>query len=170
MPIIEREPLPDDALLQRHARHGDYTDCFATTIARAVDLEAFVSAFYTTHVFKLERAILRATIGRRSTDAEAAAFARGERDAFAAWTVVARGPDQLLTRDVSGHTGSWFQVESTGAASTRLRFGSTIIARRRDGEPPRIGTGFRALLGFHVVYSRVLLAAAARRLGAHGRR
>lgn len=169
MPIIEREALPDDALLQAHARRGDYTDCFATTIARTIGLDAFVSAFYTTRVFKLERAILRATLGRRSTDAEAAAFARGERDAFAAWTVVARTADQLLTRDVFGRTGSWFQVESTGAASTRLRFGSTVIARRSDDGRPRIGSGFRGLLGFHVAYSRVLLAAAARRLDAHGR-
>ena len=162
MAAITREALPHDALLQAHAGRGDYTDCFATTIPRPVDLGAFVLAFYTTPVFRLERAILRVAIGQPSTDAEAAALVRGERDAFAAWTVAARAGNQLLMADVFGRTASWFQVEPIDVTSTRLRFGSAVVARARDSGPPRLDPGFHALLGFHVVYSRVLLAAARR--------
>ncbi len=164
MPAIERGALPPDALLQAHARRGDYTDCFATTIARAIDLDAFVLAFYTTPVFRLERAILRIALGRASTDADAAALVRGERDAFAAWRVAARAGGQLLMGDVYGRTASWFQVEPIDPSSTRLRFGSAVVATQGDAAAPRLASGFRLLLGFHVVYSRVLLAAARRRL------
>lgn len=166
MPTIERHPLPADALLQRYVNRDDYTDCFASVIAKDVDLARFIEAFYTTPVFKLERAILRIAMARPSTDAEAAQLARGERASFSAWSVEARGTDQLLMCDLHGSTRSWFKIEPVDAQATRLLFGSAVVARRRRDGPPRIGRGFRLLLGFHVVYSQVLLAATWRRLAA----
>ena len=52
-------PLPDGSLLSRYRlQQGAYTDCYSTEIAGSVSQAEFVEAFYTTWVFKLERAIL----------------------------------------------------------------------------------------------------------------
>ena len=52
-----------------------------------------------------------------------------------------------------------------GPARTRLYFGSAVVpvANAGSGEDS-IGFAFRALLGFHKLYSRVLLRSAAARL------
>ena len=124
----------------------------------------YVAAFYTTWLFKLERVILAALVNKPSTDDEARVLARGERDGFAAWSVEGRVGNQLLMCDYQSRTRSWLMVEP-GAASTRLYFGSGIVPRidRETGEK-RMGPGFRALLGFHTMYSRALLAVARNRL------
>lgn len=124
----------------------------------------FVEAFYTTWLFKLERFVLAWLVHKPSTDTEARVLARGERDAFAAWSVEGRVGNQLLMRDFQSRTRSWLMVEPR-PASTRLYFGSGIVPRvdRETGEN-RMGPGFRVLLGFHKMYSRALLAAARARL------
>lgn len=103
-------------------------------------------------------------MARPSHDGEARALAHGQRDAFAAWSVEGRVGNQLLMCDFQSRTRSWLMVEP-GAASTRLYFGSGIVPRidPATGEK-RMGPGFRALLGFHKLYSRALLAAARSRL------
>lgn len=117
-----------------------------------------MTAFYTTWLFRLERWILRHMVGRPSTDQEARQLARGERDAFAAWSVEARAPGQLLMRDFTGRTRSWLMVApAAGTDGTRLYFGSVVV--------PVPGARLRGpLIGFHKCYSRMLLGAAARRL------
>jgi hypothetical protein len=167
--------LPAHALLQRYAGTGAYTDCYAARVAGDVDLARFVEAFYTGRVFRLERLLLRWFAARPSSDADARRVARGEQDHFAAWTVEGRAADQLLMCDMAGRTRSWFMVapgdgshgDGGGARSTWLHFGSAVVPLRdtRTGSA-RMGGAFRALLGFHRVYSRVLLRAAARRVGA----
>ena len=102
--------LPEEALTQRYRASGAYTDCFFTELARPVTHAEFVEAFYTTGLFKLERWILRLCVARPSSDAEARALARGERDSFAAWSVEARAPGQVLLRDFTGRTCSWLMV------------------------------------------------------------
>jgi len=166
---ITTPPLPDHALLARYAGNGSYTDCYATDLPGAYSHAEFVAAFYTTWLFKLERAILEWLVARPSTDEEAAELARGGRQAFAAWTVEASAPNQLLLRDFLGNTRSWLMVEPRhDGGVTRLYFGSAVVARAtRDGRP-RLGFSFRALLGFHRRYSRALLAAARARLTATG--
>jgi hypothetical protein len=54
-------------------------------------------------------------------------------------------------------------------AGTRLYFGSAVVPLR-DAKTggTRMGPLFRALLGFHRLYSRVLLRAAAKRLSRSG--
>ena len=90
-------------------------------------------------------------------------MARGERDAFAAWLVQARAPDQLLLRDYRGQTCSWFMTQASGDG-TWLWFGSAVVAAHdAQGGGRRLGPLFRALLGFHVRYSRALLQAARRK-------
>jgi hypothetical protein len=165
--MVRPETPPDHALHAKYAVHGGYTDCFVTPIARHVTHAEFVAAFYTTWLFKLERLFLTWTVDKDSSDLEACELARGERTSFAAWTVEARAENQLVMCDFLGKTRSWFMVtpEPGVAAGTRLLFGTAIvpITDRKTGER-RLSAGFRALLGFHKIYSRALLSAARSRL------
>lgn len=157
-------PLPAAALLARHGVPGAYLDCYTTQLPRAVPLREFVEAFYTTWVFRIERWLLARFVARPSTGAQAAQLARGDIEAFAAWDVEARDERQLLLGDFSGRTKSWLMVEPAGEG-TRLYFGSAVVpvVRRKTGKR-EMGAAFHALLGFHKLYSRILLGAARRRL------
>jgi len=169
--VIDACPLPAEALLNRYRTGGNFADCYVTEIPRTISHAEFVEAFYTTAVFKLERILLRLFLSRPSTDLQAAGLARGELDAFAAWAVEGRAPDQLLLADIGGRTRSWLMVApAPGSVGTRLYFGSAVVPRRsgRAGKPD-LGPLFSALLGFHKLYSRILLRAARSRL-ARGRR
>jgi len=166
---IETCTLPDTAALARYRDDCSYTDGYRTGIAAAVTLAQYVEAFYTSPVFRLERFILRWAIRRPSSDAEARQLARGEIDRFAAWTVEDRDRRQLLMRDVFGSTRGWLMVEPRGAGGgTWLYFGTAVAPTRRSVEQgrPRMGLQFRLLLGFHRLYSRMLLRAACRNLQA----
>jgi hypothetical protein len=162
--LIRREPIPDQARHAHYPREGAYLDCYATEIDATVTQAQFVEAFYTTWLFRFERWILGWSVDKPSTDAQAREVARGQRVAFAAWTVEARDTGQLLMRDFRGATRSWFMV-APRARGTRLHFGSVVTARRnpRTGQP-ELGRSYRLLLGFHKLYSRALLAAARSRL------
>jgi hypothetical protein len=161
--------LPVDALLRRYHDAGAYTDCWATRVDGDVDLAEYVEAFYTGRVFKLERLLLRWFAARPSSDADAGRVARGEQAHFAAWTVEGRAGDQLLMCDMAARTRSWFMVApgddaQAGGGATRLYFGSAVVPMRDAAGAPRMGSAFRALLGFHRLYSRVLLSAARSRV------
>lgn len=163
---IEPCPLPDTALLARYQRDGSYTDCYSTVVAQPVPHGEYVQAFYSTALFNVERWILSWLVKRPSDDAQLRELAGGQGEAFAAWTVEARSPDQLLLCDFMGRTRSWLMVQpEPGQTATRLYFGSAVVPRvdRRTGQA-RMGWGFHALLGFHRLYSRALLRAAQRRL------
>ena len=159
--------LPPDALLRKYREAGAYTDCYATEIAVRVSHAEYVEAFYTTWVFKLERLLLMWLVAKQSTDDEARRLSRGELDAFAAWTVEGRAPDQLLLADFMGRTKSWLMVAPLDATRTRLYFGSAVVPVGDKAGRPRLGFSFGALLGFHKLYSRVLLAATKSRLARH---
>ena len=163
--MIKSSPAPDEALHEKYTRAGAYTDCFTTVIPGRVSHPEFVEAFYTSRVFKLERLILQWIVGKPSTDAEAKELATGVRDRFAAWTVEDRSADQLLMRDYLGQTWSWLMVASCehgGLPATRLHFGSVVLSVRRFP--------FNVLLGFHRLYSRILLRSAIARLTKLGKR
>ncbi|MEO8224524.1 MAG: hypothetical protein ABI661_06940 [Gammaproteobacteria bacterium] len=160
--------LPDGALLQKYRLAGAYTDCFVTDITTRATQAEYVEAFYTSPVFRIERWLLARFVARPSTDLEARELALGTRNSFAAWTVEARDANQLLLADFQGRTRSWLMsTHIPGEPGTRLYFGSAVVpaADRRTGEA-RMGLVFRLLLGFHKLYSRVLLSGAARRLTA----
>jgi hypothetical protein len=166
MTSIQACELPDNALLRRYLSGGAYADCYVTEVARVISHAEYVEAFYTTAVFKLERLLLSWFVARPSTDVQAGELASGKRTSFAAWSVEARAPDQLLLSDFQGRTRSWLMsAPASNNQITRLFFGSAVvpIVNRRTGEA-RMGFAFRALLGFHKLYSRVLLRAAAARL------
>lgn len=165
---IRQYPLPEDALLSKYANEGAYTDCYITEIPAHVTHSAYVEAFYTTAVFKLERLILTWFVSRPSSDAQAKRLAAGELDAFAAWRVEARVVNQLLMCDFLGRTRSWLMVapvHGVGPPATRLFFGSAIVPTvNKETGHLELSSTFRVLLGFHKVYSRVLLSAASSRL------
>jgi hypothetical protein len=161
--MIERCELPAPALLRPYLRDGGFADCYRTQAVGAVTLERFVEAFYTSWLFRIERALLAVFARRPSSDADVRALASGGRDRFSAWSVEARADDQLLLCDMLGNTRSWLMT-AAHAGGTTLYFGSAVVPRPRRGQPERMGWIFRALLGFHALYSRALLACAARRL------
>jgi len=146
--MVTVAPLPAGALLSRYAdQSGCYTDCFTTELAHNVTFPAYVTAFYTTALFRLERLILRLTLRRPSSDADAAALAIGTADTFAAWSVEDRGANQLLLCDLAGRTRSWLMTAPGNTPdTTQLWFGSAVVARS-DGSG--LGPPFTLLLGFH---------------------
>ena len=159
MSLTQSVSAPEQALHAKYARTGAYTDCFTTVVAGRVSQSQFVEAFYTSRVFRLERLILKWLIDKPSTDAEAKELADGTRDRFAAWSVEDRSADQLLMCDYLGQTRSWLMVatcERDGSSATQLHFGSVVAQVRRFP--------YNVLLGFHRVYSRVLLNSARARL------
>ena len=156
--------LPDGSYLASYARSGAYTDCFVTSVSGAVSFERYVAAFYCTPLFKLERVILKFALSRPSTDAQAEQLAAGDVDRFAVWSVEQRSANQLLLCDLNGATRSCLMLDAGddgGRSGTRLYFGSAVVPRAGRSA---IGFGFRALLGFHKLYSRLLLNAARDRL------
>lgn len=163
--------LPAEALLGAYRDIG-YTDCYVTAVGRDVSHAEYVEAFYTTAPFRLERLILKWSVAKPSTDADARDLATGTVDAFAAWRVEGRARDQLLLCDFQRRTRSWLMVapaEDGARPGTRLYFGSAVVPHQRaQGGRAPLGLMFAALLGFHKLYSRVLLHAARRRLAARG--
>ena len=161
-------PLPAEALLTKYASGGGYTDCWAVDVPAAVTQAQFVEAFYTGTVFKLELALLGLLFAKPSTKADARRLAAGELGAFSGWRVEAQTAEQLLMCDLGGGlTRSWLMATPlTGPRSaTRLHFGSAVLARvdKASGET-RMSPLFAPLLGFHKLYSRVLLRGAEARL------
>lgn len=172
MPPVRPCALPPTALLHRYERAGAFADCYAADIDAAVDLPAFVEAFYTSPLFRLERTLLGWFAGRAAGDAQARALALGAAQ-FSAWRVEARERDQLMLADFTGRTRSWLMTiagPDGGASTTTLFFGSAVVPTidRRTGQA-RLGPAFTALLGFHRLYSRLLLRAARQRLQAAAR-
>lgn len=156
--------LPPAALLHKYRDSGAYTDCYFIEVPQRISHAQYVEAFYTTSVFKLERQLLKWFVSKPSTDAQAHLLARGELDCFAAWTVEDRDVDQVLMADFMGRTKSWLMVAAAGTAGTRLYFGSAVVPVRDKSGERTLGSPFDALLGFHKLYSRVLLNAAAARI------
>lgn len=68
--------------------------------------------------------------------------------------------NELLLCDFVGRTHSWFMVEKD-EAKTKLYFGSAVVPQKRGAG---LGFIFVALLGFHQIYSVLLLYFAKRKL------
>ena len=153
--------LPDDALLARYARTDAYTDCYRTEISGAVSFAEYVTAFYTTFLFKLERSVLAWAVSKPSTDEQTTLLADGKIDIFAAWYVEARSENEILLCDFRNRTRCWLMVspllDDTGTRTT-LYFGSAVVPLRdRMSGRPSMGWTFGALAGLHKIYSVALL-------------
>jgi hypothetical protein len=150
-----------------YSQLGAYTDCYAIDVGKSITHRQYVEAFYTTPLFKFERLLLTWLVSKPSTDAQARELASAERSTFAAWSVEARSEDQLLLSDFKGRTRSWLMVEPVQdekSTTTRLYFGSAFVPGSKASDHRRKGFAFHALLGFHKLYSKLLLKASASRL------
>ncbi|MFT4562811.1 MAG: hypothetical protein ACI9BW_002558 [Gammaproteobacteria bacterium] len=161
---IEVCKVPENSFLASYAIGGNYTDSYCTSIAREVSLAEFINAFYTTHLFKLERTILKWGVSMPSTDLDARQLAVGVTDRFAAWTVEQRDTSELLMCDFRNRTRSWLKVEPGKGESeigTQLLFGSAVVQPRAPlSRTSPLGPVFYSLIGFHKIYSRLLLQGA----------
>jgi hypothetical protein len=164
-----------NSLLRAYKDRAGFADCYVADVPGAVTQQAFIEAFYTSPLFKVERTLLRYLASRPATDADAKQLAGGKVTTFSAWRVEAQSPSELLLADFTGRTRSWLMTAPVGtpdqALRTRLYFGSAVLplagmAGRTDRpeQEPRMGRMFQALLGFHRLYSRGLLSAASRRV------
>ena len=169
MTAIRLCALPTGALLEAYSEKGAFTDCYVIELPLSVTQADFIEAFYTSSVFKVERWLLAKLLSRPSTDAEAHRLATEVLNRFSAWSVERRESSQILL--AAGRTRSWLMVspgQESGTA-TRLYFGSAVLPKRAGGSgASRMGWQFRVLLGFHKLYSRVLLASAHRKLASSG--
>jgi hypothetical protein len=159
--------LPASALLRRYVYEGAYTDCWSTQVGTRVDLPRYIEAFYSTWVFRLERWILAWLVAKPSGDEDVQRLAHAQAESFAAWSVEARAPEQLLLCDYLGRTRSWLMVadaERGAGGTSRLYFGSAVVPIRDKHGKSKLGSTYSALLGFHKLYSRILLRAARSRL------
>ena len=161
---VEKCPVPADALLNKYSMDGAYVDCYLTEVPGQVSFPEFIFAFYTTALFKLERLILKLAISKPSTDIEASELADGSSSKFAAWHVEDRSENELLMCDFRERTRSWLMVvplNTVGEPRTRLYFGSAVVpVRNSKTEKLSIGFTYEALLGFHRIYSILLLYSA----------
>lgn len=174
MPSIEAGELPTRALLHSYKASGAYTDCYFMDVPQVVSQADYIEAFYTSALFKLERAALGVLASRPARDLQARPLAAGECTAFSAWRVEAREADQLLLCDFLGRTRSWLMTARLGDGSapdrTRLYFGSAVVPKRVSASgQASFGVAFHSLGGFHRCYTRALMHAAYARLSDAGK-
>ena len=158
---IEKCAILPQTLLSKYSLDGMYADSYCTEIKGQISLSVFVFAFYTTRLFKVEQFILAHVAQRPSNDVQAKELADGAINKFAAWNVESRNDNELLMCDILGRTRSWFMVNhlTTGDnKKTHLYFGSAVVPRKdpKTGKTS-LGFVFRILLGFHKIYSFLLL-------------
>lgn len=161
MLLIRKCPIPVNTLMEKYMNNGGYVDSYITEIPRQISFPDFVFAFYTTPLFKMERLILKSAVSKPSTDLQARQAAEGKIAEFAAWTVEARTENELLMCDFLSRTRSWFMTIPVGESRTRLYFGTAVVPKTGR---TALGFGFRAMLGFHQIYSVSLLYSAKRKL------
>jgi hypothetical protein len=163
---IAKCAVPADTLLRRYSMIGAYTDCYWTEVPGRVSFSEFILAFYTTPLFRLERFILKVFVTKPSTDIQARQLAEGICDRFAAWHVEARSANEILMCDFRGRTRSWLMlIPADRAGGTQLYFGSAVVPKPNAKTGTlSLGFGYQALLGFHQIYSMLLLYSAKLRL------
>ncbi|MCC7119905.1 MAG: hypothetical protein IT310_15375 [Anaerolineales bacterium] len=151
---------PKNSLLEKYSVQGNYVDCYVATIDKQVSFSEYVFAFYTTWLFKMERLILKWLANKPSTDLQARQLSNHEINHFAAWTVEARIENEFLVCDFASSTRSWLMIEKA-EAGTKLYFGSAVVPKKSGAE---LGQIFVLLLGFHQMYSILLLYFAKQKL------
>ncbi|MEO0487904.1 MAG: hypothetical protein AAF092_18555 [Pseudomonadota bacterium] len=152
---VQRVPVPADALLAAYCGDGNHVDAYQLSVSEPVALPDYIRAFFQTGIFRLERWILAVAAGASSSDYQIEDLAKGQGDRMAAWRVEARGDQEILLAVEGSPIRTWLGVVS--GPSPALLFGSAVLAYKG-----RVPFAARALMPFHAVYSRVLLASAGR--------
>jgi len=165
--IVETE-VPYNALSAQCEKQGAFVDCYYIDIRKEVTLESYLRAFYTTSLFKTERAILSIATFKPAFDAQAVELALGTSENYSVWTVETRLPNQIMLREFTGRTRSWLMAQKSSANEatlTRLYFGSVVLPKAvSESGKSAFGLFFHVLSGFHQIYSRALLSAAYKKL------
>jgi hypothetical protein len=165
---IKKCPVPLNTFLHSYGANGAYADCYSTEIPYQRSFPEFIFAFYTTPLFKLERFLLTWIVSKPSTDEQVRELADCKIESFAAWRVENRSENEILMCDYQGRTRSWLMAVPVGDTHTRLYFGSAVVPIRNLKTGARsFGVVFQALLGFHRVYSLLLLYSARMNITAH---
>jgi len=158
--------VPEHSFLASCKDSGAFTDCYTITVPGNLGLAEFIEAFYTTRLFKTERWLLAKILACPSSDNQVRDLAYSAASDFSAWRVEQRSDREILL--AFGQTRSWLYVEPLSETlkngetpATRLYFGSAVFPARTSG---KFSFLFHALGGFHHIYSRCLLAAAAKRI------
>lgn len=161
---IEKCPVPPQSFLSKYSLDGSYADCYRTEVQGQIPLNEFVFSFYTTSLFKVEAFILAHSVKRPSSDDQARELTDGTRNEFAAWKVEGRNENELLMCDISGRTRSWFMTQYLDS-HTQLYFGSAVVPKKdKITGKASLGFIFAVLLGFHKIYSILLLYFAKQKL------
>lgn len=156
-------PVPDTSLLAHQAADPDhYADCYSVNLPCEADLSAYLTAFFSLPIMRLERLII-AAMGTPSRAQDVAALASGASDQLAIWKVEQRTEDQIVMRVSGGRIRTWLMRENTNDG-TRLYFGSSVEPIEKPDGTVTLGPSIKTLEGFHRLYSRILIAGAARRL------
>ena len=173
MTTIQPCDVPLSSLLRKYKDGSGFADCYVAEAPGVVSQEVFIQAVYTSPLSKIERIVLRYLASKPATNADAKALAVGTADKFSAWRVEARSSSELLLADFTGRTRSWLMAMPVRDAAKRasqqprtlLYFGSAVLPISNHGtQTQSMGWVFHALLGFHQLYSRLLLRAATRRV------
>ncbi|MGB4116554.1 MAG: hypothetical protein WBK51_08420 [Polaromonas sp.] len=169
MPTIHPCEVLLNSFLRPYKDGPGYADCYATKVPGTVTQAAYIEAFYTSPLFKIERTLLKYLASKPASDADAKALAGDGATRFSAWRVEAQSSTELLLADFTGRTRSWLMATPAPLTkeppSTLLYFGSAVVPLSGQGAQS-MGWLFHALLGFHRLYSRLLLRAASQRLSA----
>lgn len=160
--------IPYDALTAKYIEEGAFVDCYSVEIPMEITLDEYIKAFYTTSLFKIERAILSVITSRPATNSEAVEFSLGRTESYSIWTVESRSSNQILLCDFTDKTRSWLMVKTSRTeevVTTRLFFGSVVIPKKvSDSGNRSFGILFHLFGGFHRIYSKALLNASYRNL------
>ena len=159
--------VPPNSFLRQYKGGPGYADCYVIKLPGTVTQAAYIEAFYTSPLFKIERTLLHYLASKPATDADAKALAGRAATKFSAWRVEAQSLSELLLADFTGRTRSWFMAVpaplDNDLPRTLLYFGSAVVPLSSQGAQS-MGWLFHALLGFHQLYSRLLLGAASQRV------
>ena len=167
MPKVFTTELPKSALSSSYQAQGAFVDCYYLDIDQDIGLGKYIQAFYTTPLFKLERSLLSLATFKRAGDDDALELSLGKSDRYSIWTVEEREKNQILMREFTGNTRSWFMVKKANGSETktRLYFGSVVVPKGKTKNGQASFGGLFHLLGsFHQIYSKALLSAAYKRL------
>ena len=159
--------VPPNSFLRQHKDGPRYADCYVIKVPGTVTQAAYIEAFYTSPLFKIERTLLQYLASKPASDADAKALAGGAATKFSAWRVEAQSLSELLLADFTGRTRYWLMAVPAPLGNdppgTLLYFGSAVVPRSRQGAQS-MGWLFHALLDFHRLYSHLLLRAACKRM------
>lgn len=161
--------VPLNSLLRGYKDGIGYADCYVVEVPGSITQEDYIQAFYTSPLFKIERTLLKYLASKPATDNDAKELSVGNATTFSAWRVEGQSSSELLLADFTSRTRSWLMATPiTGPATTPrtlLYFGSAVVPRKsKDVQSHSMGWVFHALLGFHRLYSRLLLSAASQRV------